>query len=356
MGARFVAAAEVEEGRRLSETVVKQVTGGDMITARFLHQEHFEFKPALKLWLAANHKPTVRGTDHGIWRRIRLVPFEVTIPADEQDKELAAKLRAELAGIFAWAVQGCQEWREQGLGCPEVVLAATESYRGEMDVLGGFLDECCVISPRAEVASALLYEHYTEWCEESGERPESQRKLALRLQERGLDAPFKRHGLKWWRGIRLRSEHDPKDDGDRGDGKDHPLASSSLVSLRENFLDDSSTSSPTSPSVVAVMPPPRRDAAGVSPDGCDACGSTLDPTWCCPECGAPVCEECMMCSSGCARMAPHCGVCKTFSRTPGNPRCRRCRDIICSLCDDCAQRCRRREIQRQEPRGVGRRP
>jgi putative DNA primase/helicase len=339
MGARFVAAAEVEDGRRLSEVVVKQVTGGDTITARFLHQEHFEFKPALKLWLAANHKPTVRGTDNGIWRRIRLVPFEVTIPADEQDKDLASKLQAELPGIFAWAVRGCRQWHEQGLGCPEVVQAATELYKGEMDILGLFLDESCVLSPQAEIASRALYDAYTPWCEESGERPMSQRNLARRLQERGLCAPFKRVGLKWWRGIRLRSEFDTKNDGDRGDGRDLSPALVPIFTLPDDFLEPSSTSSPTSPSLVATTLPGGGDSGG-SPDRCGACGDDLIAWAVCEGCGARACSSCSLCTPGCARMAVLCNSCGMFGREPTNPRCQRCGEITCSECRVCTPTCR----------------
>src|SRR5262249_13180590 len=118
-GARFVAAVEVERNRKLAEVLVKQLTGGDIITARFFYEEFFEYQPVLKLWLAVNHKPMVQGTDHAIWRRIRLLPFTATIPADEQDKRLMEKLQAELPGILRWAVEGCLAWQcEDGLTPP----------------------------------------------------------------------------------------------------------------------------------------------------------------------------------------------------------------------------------------------
>src|SRR4029079_2313008 len=102
--------------------------------------EFFDFRPQFKIWLAANHKPNISGSDHGIWRRIRLVPCTVTIPEHERDPRLTAKLADELRGILAWAVRGCLEWREHGLGVPDEVRAATASYREEMDVFGGFLE------------------------------------------------------------------------------------------------------------------------------------------------------------------------------------------------------------------------
>ncbi len=124
----------MEEGAKLNETRVKELTGSDTISARFLHQEFFEFVPAFKLWIAGNHKPVIRGTDLGIWRRIRLVPFTVTIPADEIDPYLPNKLRAELPGILAWAVQGCLLWQKGGLRPPAKVEQATAAYRSESDL------------------------------------------------------------------------------------------------------------------------------------------------------------------------------------------------------------------------------
>jgi putative DNA primase/helicase len=187
MGARFVATVEVEEGKRLAESLVKQMTGGDRIKARFMRQDFFEFEPTHKVFLAANHKPVVRGTDHAIWRRIKLVPFEVTIPAEDRDPQLAEKLRAELPGILAWAVRGCLEWQAEGLGEPEEVRSATETYRAEMDVIAAFIDECCVVRDGAFATASALYQAYTDWCEGAGERRESQRRFGERLRERGYE-------------------------------------------------------------------------------------------------------------------------------------------------------------------------
>jgi len=117
-GARFVSAVETDEGRRLAEVMVKQITGGDTISARYMRAEWFEFTPQCKVWLATNHRPVIRGTDDAIWRRLRLVPFVVTIPEEERDKTLPDRLRDELPGVLAWAVQGCLEWRPKGSACP----------------------------------------------------------------------------------------------------------------------------------------------------------------------------------------------------------------------------------------------
>src|SRR5215211_788677 len=206
-GARFVAASETEEGRRLAESLVKDLTGQDTITARFMRAEFFEFKPTHKLWLSTNHKPEIRGTDTAIWRRLRLIPWTVTIPPSEQDKRLPTKLADELPGILAWIVQGCLEWRREGLEAPEEVRKATGRYRAEMDVLAAFIDEECIVSEHAGATAKALYSAYREWCEENGERPESQRRFGGRLKERGFESgrmtTGARKGAVEWYGIGL---------------------------------------------------------------------------------------------------------------------------------------------------------
>ena len=201
-GARFVTAAETDDGRRLAEGVVKQLTGGDTITARFLHAEFFDFRPQFKVWFSTNHKPVIRGTDAGIWDRLRLIPFTVRIPDDEVDPDLPAKLRAEASGIFNWLLSGLADWLGKGLRPPAAVLAATEGYRQEMDVLGAFLDEACVEGPQLRATAKALYGAYARWCERTGETPENQRSFGMRLTERG----FRRQkwGSGWtWYGVGL---------------------------------------------------------------------------------------------------------------------------------------------------------
>ena len=144
-GARFVSAVEIGMGKKLDEALVKQLTGGDQVTARFLYNEFFEYKPEFKLFIAANHKPDIQGVDHGIWRRIHLIPFDVTIPTEEIDRDLPDKLRAELTGILAWAVQGCREWQEHGLNVPASIANATAAYRDEMDIVAEFLNDRCTL-------------------------------------------------------------------------------------------------------------------------------------------------------------------------------------------------------------------
>ncbi|MDP2826697.1 MAG: phage/plasmid primase, P4 family [Sulfuritalea sp.] len=185
-GARLVATIETEDGRRMAEGLVKQLTGGDMIAARFLFAEFFEFKPAFKIWLAANHKPVIRGDDYAIWRRIRLIPFNVTIPPDERNKTLTATLIAEAPGILQWMIRGCLDWQRIGLMPPPEVLAATEGYKNEMDLLGQWIAECCLIAPHANVKGGALYANYKRWAQENGGYPLSNPKFAMKLVERGF--------------------------------------------------------------------------------------------------------------------------------------------------------------------------
>lgn len=202
-GVRLVASVEVEAGKRMAEVLVKQLTGGDRIKARYMRQDFFEFAPAHTILLAANHKPVIYGNDHAIWRRIRLVPFTVQIPAEEQDRQLGAKLAAERAGILAWAVCGCLDWQRGGLSDPPAVVAATESYRAEMDTIGAFLGSRCVVRPSAQVTATAIYEAYVNWTVTEGERAASKKSLGLRLQERGFRAGKDTQDRRCWLGIGL---------------------------------------------------------------------------------------------------------------------------------------------------------
>src|SRR5262249_29436106 len=134
-GARFVSVAETSDGSKYDEGKIKKLTGEDKLSARFMRGEFFDFYPTHKLWLISNHKPTIKGTDFAIWRRIKLIPFEVTFPPEKQDHGLQEKLRQELPGILAWAVSGCIEWQMNGLQEPEEVKGATDDYRVEMDTV-----------------------------------------------------------------------------------------------------------------------------------------------------------------------------------------------------------------------------
>jgi putative DNA primase/helicase len=212
-GARFVASVETDEGRRLAEGLVKQLTGRDPIKARRMREDFWQFDPTHTVFLATNHRPEVKGTDHAIWRRLKLAPFEVTIPEDEQDKRLPEKLREELPGILAWIVRGCLEWRRDGLGESGEVRSATTSYRADMDMLAGFVEERCVVRPDAWATFAELYASYRDWCDESGEKAETKRRFGTRLKERGFEPDRGTGNVPIRRGIGLRDDRRPDPEG-----------------------------------------------------------------------------------------------------------------------------------------------
>jgi len=171
------------------------MTGGDTMTARFLHKEYFDFHPEFKLWLRGNHKPEIRGTDDGIWRRIRLIPFEVTIPEHERDGDLINKLVDELQGILVWAIKGCLQWQRDGLVAPKAISDAGREYRAEMDILGQFIADRCEVGQNSQVSAKALYTAYQSWATQSGETAVSQRKFGLAMTERGFSRKRHRSGM-----------------------------------------------------------------------------------------------------------------------------------------------------------------
>lgn len=203
-GARFVSAVEGPEGRSFDEVTIKQLTGGDTIRARSLFKDSFEFRPVCKIWLAANHKPSIKGEDDGIWRRMRLVPFDVSIPEHERDGNLVFRLKEEAAGILAWAVRGAVEWQTQGLGTPLVVTEATDEYREESDRLGEFLNECCHKVPGTNLKASELFSAYKEWSDRRKERPLNSTMFGRRMKERkGMLWTRDRDKAVWYEGLRL---------------------------------------------------------------------------------------------------------------------------------------------------------
>jgi putative DNA primase/helicase len=200
-GRRLVSCVEVEEGKRLAETLLKQFTGSDRIRARWQHENFFEFRPVHTLWLAANHKPVVRGTDHAIWRRIKLVPFNVTFDDERKDPTLPQKLREELPGILNWAVKGCLDWQRGGLAEPDAVRMATAEYRSEMDTVGQFLQERCVIGRDLRIAAKQLYAAFVTWCAESQERPMNQHVFGRRMRDKGFESGRSGTGATVYHGL-----------------------------------------------------------------------------------------------------------------------------------------------------------
>ena len=205
-GARFVWAAENERGSRLSESLIKEMTGGDKMSARFMRGEFFEFMPEFKLWFATNHKPSIRG-DQAIWRRFKLIPFDISIPLDQQRArhEVMEMFAAEHSGILNWAIEGCLEWQRNGLGVPDEVVAATREYEAEQDTFAMFLEEKCVRVPNARVSSIALYRAYKGWAEEYGENPVSHKTFAALMSERGFHKNRAVAGIMY-AGVGLRTE------------------------------------------------------------------------------------------------------------------------------------------------------
>lgn len=202
-GARMVIESEGEQGQRLAESQIKRMTGGDDIAARFMRGEFFSFTPEFKIYYFTNHKPQIRGTDEGIWRRIRLIPFTVKIHDNEKDPNLSEKLRAELSGILNWGLAGCLKWQEEGLGYPDEIRAATETFRAEMNVVGRFLEDRYERVTNSRVKYSDVYALFKLWCAEYGEYVIASNLFSQKLGE--LDLKSRRsdsggateiHGLK----------------------------------------------------------------------------------------------------------------------------------------------------------------
>ncbi len=216
-GKRIAICAEIGEYNRFDEAKIKDLTGGDVVAVRRMRENFWDLTPTHTLFISGNHKPHVDGDDLGIWRRIRLVPWTVTIPPELVDKALPEKLRAELPGILRWAVNGCLEWQRIGLEEPQAVLDATSDYRAESDVLGSFLTGYVIFEPDARVTRMALRERYETWCKESGHLPLGARKVAQRLRERGVVDGKVRDGMRvrdGWAGVRLKGDFDLLADSD----------------------------------------------------------------------------------------------------------------------------------------------
>lgn len=177
--ARFVTCEEPTEGVRLNEGLLKQLTGGSKVTCRFLYGDEFEYTPEFKIWIATNHKPIVRGTDVGIWRRIKLIPFEVNIPQTKVDKTLKYKLRKEFPQILRWAVDGCIKWQNDGITEPQCVQEAIKEYKVEMDLLASFMEQCIVIDYNNgdKIMASDLFGLYSKWAKANNEYEMSSKKF-----------------------------------------------------------------------------------------------------------------------------------------------------------------------------------
>lgn len=182
--ARFVTSSEPNEGFRFDEGLIKQITGGDKVTARFLYAEEFEYTPKFKIWVSTNHKPIIRGTDDGIWRRLVLIPFDVQIPEEKVDKDLKYKLLREAPAILNWMAEGAYMWMREGLELPEKLKDAGQTYRTEMDVVEQFIQEKCKRAEDVRETGKALYEEYKKWADENNEYKMDKNKFGKKLKEK----------------------------------------------------------------------------------------------------------------------------------------------------------------------------
>ena len=201
-GSRFITSSEPNEGFRFDEGLIKQMTGGDTVTARFLYGEEFNFKPKFKIWITTNHKPIIRGTDDGIWRRMILIPFKVQIPEHKVDKDLKYKLLREAPAILDWMIEGCLTWQREGLRMPQSILKASEHYRNEMDVIEYFVSEECERGEDYEVKAKDVFDIYKTWADETGEYKMGQRKFGMKMKEK-YEAKRKSDGI-YYQGLKMK--------------------------------------------------------------------------------------------------------------------------------------------------------
>lgn len=205
-GARLVTTTEPNEGVRLDEGLVKQLTGGDKVTARFLYENEFDYLPQFKLWMATNHKPIIRGTDDGIWRRLAIIPFTVQIPENKIDYNLKNKLKRELKAILNWAVEGYAKWQKDGLKEPRSIKDQRQEYRTEMDSIEAFIEECCIKSSQSKQQSKTLFTAYREWASENGQYMMSSTKFGREMGKKFQK--LKSDGTIYYTGLRLAQGYD----------------------------------------------------------------------------------------------------------------------------------------------------
>lgn len=203
-GARLVMASEIDEGKRWAPARIKELTGGDPITARFMRADFFTYTPQFKLLISANHRPAVRTVDEAIRRRLHVLPFTVVIPPAERDQGLLEALREEWGAILAWGLEGCAKWQLHGLDAPEAVRAATVEYLAVEDIFGHWLEDECELDKRAQESAAALHAAYQRWAERAGERFLGSKRFSQALAERGLERIKTRAGARGFAGIRLR--------------------------------------------------------------------------------------------------------------------------------------------------------
>ncbi|MEW5810891.1 MAG: phage/plasmid primase, P4 family [Actinomycetota bacterium] len=205
-GVRWAVVSETEKDRRLAEATMKRLTGGDTIRARRMRQDFVEFTPSHTALLITNYLPKVSGDDEAVWRRLRVVPFDVVIPVDERDGELGSRLELEADGVLSWAIAGYREYVKRGLDEPLSVRRATDSYHLSSDALGRFIAERCTVGVLMRATTTHLHEAFAEWQVADGCEPIGKRTFAQMLDKRGYPADPAVNGKRWRRGIGLREK------------------------------------------------------------------------------------------------------------------------------------------------------
>mgnify|MGYP000317102185 CR=1 FL=1 len=208
-GSRFVGATETEQGRRWNESKIKEITGGDRVSARFMRQDFFTYVPQFKLVIAGNHKPAIRNIDEAMRRRLHLIPFTITVPPEKRDKQLQTKLLAEANGIFSWGVEGCLAWQREGLRQPQSVLDATDEYFEDEDAIGQWMGERCYVEPAARSLTADLFADWREWAEKHGEFVGSIKRFSETLVSRRFARWRNPKGAMGFQGISLQPKEYP---------------------------------------------------------------------------------------------------------------------------------------------------
>jgi len=205
VGRRLVILHETQRGAKFNASKVKRITGGDELTARFMRQDFFAFDPTHTLVMLSNYRPQGDGSDAALWRRIHLVPFQVVIPEERQDKQLAEKLRAEAPGILRWLVEGHRDWLDRGLDPPVIVREQTAAYQQAEDVVGRFIEECCAVNSAATYAGGKLYDAFKSWAQSQGEHPIRGNEFSEELVGRGFTKKKTRRGVVY-HGIGLHAD------------------------------------------------------------------------------------------------------------------------------------------------------
>lgn len=278
---RYVVGSELQDGRKLDVSFIKDMTGGETVKARRLYEHEVEFMPTHKLWLYGNHKPIIADSTLSIWRRVKQIPFGVTIPDAEVNPDLPVELEKELPGILTWGVKGCQDWQQYGLDEPEAVTTATARYRHDQDILGDFIEDCCTLEPLSTIPKSELKEEYQKWCQENGVEPVTQKTFKKRLEEKGI-TDGKSGSIRYWKGITGKSlvpegqENVPKSNG-KGTGHDQYPQSSTIKEKQNNFIEND---------VQDVPNVPKKDSTDTN---CHICGG--NDWWAGPG-GNRLCSRC----------------------------------------------------------------